>query len=594
MPGNRVTDTTEQRPTRTERRAADRLLLQTLRHGGRWVIVLALASLMLAGAAVALPAVMGGAVNAIVGEGSPRPWLVWVAALVAVLVACDALDDLADGAARARSTAWLRHELLGHMLALGTRASERFDSGELTSRLVGNTAEAGRVAPSIVRALANLLPVLGATVALAIIDPWLCLTFLAGTALLIVLVRTFARDASQLASRYFTTQGRIVSRLTDAISGSRTIAAAGTEAGERQRVLAPLPELHRHGLGMWRAQMRIGAQDALVIGLLEIAVLAVAGVELAHGRISAGELLAASQYVLLGTTLGGSAIAAINRLARSRAAALRIAEVLAETIPSAGAADLPPSGGRLEYRGVTVRVAGEPVIEGLDLTIPAGALVGVVGPSGAGKSLLARLAGRLVEPDSGDVLLDGVPLRELDPSVLRREVGFGFERPMLLGETIGEAIAFGDVTPPSAEVVAAARAARADGFIRRMPLGYQTPLADAPMSGGEAQRIGLARTFAHAGRVVVLDDVASSLDTVTEHEISEVLTGELSGRTRIVVAHRASTAARMDFIVWLDRGRVRAIASHHSLWNDPGYRSLFEPHGLDEGLRVAPGGGRAG
>src|SRR5207248_2365946 len=128
------------------------------------------------------------------------------------------------------------------------------------------------------------------------------------------------------------------------------------------------------------------------------------------------------------------------------------------------------------------------------------------------------------------------------------------ERPALMGETLGDAIAFGEHTPSAEEVVAAARAARADAFIRRMPRGYGTRLGDAPMSAGEVQRIGLARTFAHAGRVIVLDDVAASLDTVTEHHISQVLTGALADRTRIVVAHRASTAARADFVVWLDRG----------------------------------------
>src|SRR5204863_2237883 len=97
---------------------------------------------------------------------------------------------------------------------------------------------------------------------------------------------------------------------------------------------------------------------------------------------------------------------------------------------------------------------------------------------------------------------------------------------------------------------------------------YRTRLADAPMSGGERQRVGLARTFAHAGRVVVLDDVAASLDTVTEHHISRVLAGAMADRTRIVIAHRASTAARADFVVWLDEGGIRAVAPHQRLWQD--------------------------
>jgi ATP-binding cassette subfamily B protein len=230
--------------------------------------------------------------------------------------------------------------------------------------------------------------------------------------------------------------------------------------------------------------------------------------------------------------------------------------------------------------GVTVRAGGRAVLERIDLVVPAGALVAVVGRTGAGKSLFAAVAGRLVDPDEGEVLLDGVPLRSLERGELRRAVGYGFERPVLIGETLADVIAFGAEQPRHEQVVAAACAAQADGFIRRCPEGYRTRLADAPMSGGEVQRMGLARTFAHAGRMLVLDDVAASLDTVTEHHISRVLATALADRTRIVVAHRASTAARADLVVWLHEGVIRAVAPHSRLWREPEYRGLFEPEQL--------------
>jgi ATP-binding cassette subfamily B protein len=268
----------------------------------------------------------------------------------------------------------------------------------------------------------------------------------------------------------------------------------------------------------------------------------------------------------------------MTRLVRSRAAALRVAEILDEPPLRHGAARAPAGGGRIEFRGVTACAAGRPVLAGIDLVIAEGAFVAVVGRSGSGKSLLAALAGRLVDPDEGEVRLDGVALPELGRRELRREVGYGFERPVLIGDTLADAIASGTEIASREEVVAAARAARADDFIRRMPAGYDTRLADAPMSGGEVQRVGLARTFAHARRVVVLDDVAASLDTVTEHHIGAVLTGELAGRTRIIVAHRASTAARADAVVWLQDGAIRAYAPHEVLWRDARYRALFEVH----------------
>jgi ATP-binding cassette subfamily B protein len=315
----------------------------------------------------------------------------------------------------------------------------------------------------------------------------------------------------------------------------------------------------------------------------------VAGAQLARGRITPGEMLAASQYVVLATAIGSS-VTALARLARSRAGAARLAEVLAEPRLPYGAARLPAGRGRLELRGVTACAGGRPVLEGIDLVVRGGSLVAVVGRTGAGKSLLAALAGRLVDPDEGEVLLDGVPLWQLAHDELRGAVGYGFERPVLIGETLADVIGFGGQAPRPGDLVSAACAAQADGFIRRFPEGYRTRLSEAPMSGGEVQRMGIARAFAHGSRVLVLDDVAASLDTVTEHHISRVLATALHDRTRIVVAHRASTAARADLVVWLHEGGVRAVGPHSQLWLEPEYRALFRPAGAapaERGMAVA-------
>ena len=148
---------------------------------------------------------------------------------------------------------------------------------------------------------------------------------------------------------------------------------------------------------------------------------------------------------------------------------------------------------------------------------------------------------------------------------------YAFERPALFGETPFEAIASAPSQPTREQVLAAARDSRAAAFLARLPGGMQTPLDETPMSGGEVQRLGLARAFAHAGqaRLLILDDATSSLDTVTEMLVSRALTDQMGGRTRLIVAHRATTAARADLVAWLDRGRLRALAPHHELWADP-------------------------
>ncbi|MEU0582890.1 ABC transporter ATP-binding protein [Streptomyces sp. NPDC006132] len=573
-------------------RAPDRLLLASARRGGVWVGVTVVTSLLLTGATLALPAVMGRTLDAVLGHGDAARWLALSGVLVFVMVAVDAVDDLVGQAAEARSTAWLRHTLLRHVLALGTRATRRFPPGDLVSRLVGNSARTGDAASGLVWIVMGVIPPLGAIAALALIDYWLCLTFLAGMPILVLLVRAFLRDISDAGEGYFRVQGTIAARLVDALGGIRTITAAGTLDRETRRVLEPLPELHRHGLGMWNALARISARGDLVVPLLVVAVLAVAGVGLAQGRITPGEVLAASEYVVMAAGIGG-VMSSLNELAQARAAAARVAEVIAEPPMAYGHERLPEGPGRIRFRGVTVHGADGPVLNDLDLTIPGGALVAVVGRSGSGKSLLAALAGRLVDPDEGEVLLDGVPLRRLAREELRRAVAYGFERPVLLGETFADAIGFGPRTPSAGELAAQARAARADAFIRRMPAGYASRVADTPVSGGEAQRVGLARAFVQAGRVLILDDVAASLDTVTEHHISQVLTGALADRTRLIVTHRTSTADRAELVIWLADGGVRGRGTHRDLWADPEYRATFQPPSLTRTpVRAGAGGAR--
>ncbi|AXE84191.1 ABC transporter ATP-binding protein [Streptomyces sp. Go-475] len=573
-------------------RAPDRLLLASARRGGVWVGVTVVTSLLLTGATLALPAVMGRTLDAVLGHGDAARWLALTGVLVFVMVAVDAVDDLVGQAAEARSTAWLRHTLLRHVLALGTRATRRFPPGDLVSRLVGNSARTGDAASGLVWIVMGVIPPLGAIAALALIDYWLCLTFLAGMPILVLLVRAFLRDISDAGEGYFRVQGTIAARLVDALGGIRTITAAGTLDRETRRVLEPLPELHRHGLGMWNALARISARGDLVVPLLVVAVLAVAGVGLTQGRITPGEVLAASEYVVMAAGIGG-VMSSLNELAQARAAAARVAEVIAEPPVAYGHERLPEGPGRIRFRGVTVHGADGPVLNDLDLTIPGGALVAVVGRSGSGKSLLAALAGRLVDPDEGEVLLDGVPLRRLAREELRRAVAYGFERPVLLGETFADAIGFGPRTPSAGELAAQARAARADAFIRRMPAGYASRVADTPVSGGEAQRVGLARAFVQAGRVLILDDVAASLDTVTEHHISQVLTGALADRTRLIVTHRTSTADRAELVIWLADGGVRGRGTHRDLWADPEYRATFQPPSVTRTpVRTGAGGAR--
>jgi ATP-binding cassette subfamily B protein len=487
---------------------------------------------------------------------------------VAAAVAGESLGVWARGAGGAYAAATLRRAVLRHVLGAGTAATRRFPGGELVTRAGLNAEEVGRAPETVTGALALLVPTVGALAALTLIAPVLTLTLGAGIVVILLVLRAFLRASTVISGGYQRVQGEIAARLVDAMEGARTIAAAGTAAQEARRVLAPLPRLRAHGMSLWRANAGAAVRSGLVVPLVEVAVLVAGGFMLASGRLTVGELYAAARYAVLGAALSAS-LGFVGGLARARAAAERVAEVFGLTPVPYGTRTLPPGPGTVEFRDVAV--------DGLavgDLTLPGGSVTAVVGRSGSGKSLLAALAGRLADPGRGAVLLDGVPLPELSREELRRAIGYAFERPVLVGETVSEAIA--RQTGEAGPVVEAAEAACADAFVRRLPLGYGTPLREAPMSGGERQRIGLARAFAQGERLLVLDDATSSLDTVTERQVSLALTTDRRARTRLIAAHRPATAARADQVVWLENGVVRARGPHHVLWEDPAYRAVFQ------------------
>jgi ATP-binding cassette, subfamily B, bacterial len=538
------------------------------RHAGGWLPVLGVASLAGTLSALALPLVLGHAVDTIVSGVDSSGWFWLATGLVVLGIVVDLADAYAGTACVAGTTAWLRDRLVRHVLAIGEPGRRGMATGDLVSRVSGNAAEAAQAGPSVVTVGTAMLPPAGSLLLLAYLDLSLAVAFLAGVGLVVVVLRLFTRRTAEVVTAYLTVQGRLAARLTESLAGARTIAAAGTVEQERRRVLAPLPDLHEQGMRSWRVLASSAAQAAVVGPLVLVAVLGAGGFALAAGRITPGELFAASQYATIGAGLGGLT-GVFGRLARARAGVVRAGEVFDVEPVVHGSAGLPGGGGRLELRGVTVRAGDTTLLSDVDIVVPGGAAVAVVGRSGAGKSVLAALAARLCDPAAGEVLLDGVPLPSLSHAELRAAVGCAFERPVLVGATVADAI-----VPGAAESAAqaAARAVHAHDFVSRLPHGYHTTLAAAPMSGGERQRLGLARAWP-ARRLLVLDDATSSVDMVTEMRISETLTE--GDRTRLVVTHRRSTAARADLVIWLDAGRVRRYAPHDTLWTDPDYREVF-------------------
>jgi ATP-binding cassette subfamily B protein len=243
------------------------------------------------------------------------------------------------------------------------------------------------------------------------------------------------------------------------------------------------------------------------------------------------------------------------------------------------AAPLVVTSGRIRFDDVRFSYEPQrPILKGLSFEVPAGKTVAIVGPSGAGKSTISRLLFRLYDVSSGSISIDGQDIRNVTQASLRAAIGMVPQDTVLFNDTIRYNIRYGRWDATDAEVEQAAQLAQIDGFIRMAPMGYETQVGERglKLSGGEKQRVAIARTVLKAPPILVLDEATSALDSHTEHEIQEALDRVSRNRTSLVIAHRLSTIVSADEIIVLDQGRIAERGTHGELLASGGlYASMW-------------------
>jgi ABC-type multidrug transport system fused ATPase/permease subunit len=256
--------------------------------------------------------------------------------------------------------------------------------------------------------------------------------------------------------------------------------------------------------------------------------------------------------------------------------------------------ELPDGGGRVELRDVTERYAGAPSSEGeavpalrhVSLEVDAGKTVALVGPSGSGKTSLVALIARLYDPTEGQVLVDGVDVRDVEVEELRSEIAFVADDSFLFTASVADNIAYARGSASREEIEAAARLAQADSFIQELPGGYDTRVGERglTLSGGQRQRVAIARALLADPRILILDDATSSVDATTEASIKAGLREAMAGRTTFIIAHRLSTVSLADEIIVLDHGELVDRGTHEELMEGCGFYREIADHGLADSV----------
>ena len=391
---------------------------------------------------------------------------------------------------------------------------------------------------------------------------------------------------------------RLSSHLSESIGGIRVVKAFAQESRESERFDRRNEDLRKVTVAGERNWFVFFTVTNFLMSWGVFLVWYFGGRQILGGEMTLGALVAFISYLwMLYEPLRWFG-ELYNVLLRAFAGAERIFEVTdskPETSDGTDAVPLLRMEGQVAFRDVIFGYdGGKPVLKGIDLVAKPGEMVGLVGKSGAGKSTLINLVCRFYDPDRGRIEIDGTDMRRVRLEDLRSRIGMVQQEPFLFDATIAENIAYGKPNATFSEVIRAATAAEAHEFIVQKPDGYDMKVGEkgGKLSGGEKQRISIARAILHDPRILILDEATSSLDTRTEWKIQKAISRLVKGRTTFAIAHRLSTLRTADRLVVLDDGKVAETGTHHELMSRKGIFYRLVKRQQETSAVMAVGGGK--
>lgn len=494
---------------------------------------------------------------------------IWVA-----IIACGSLLQIANG----RMNTWIACHISSDLRTTVYRAIEflhlnYFDKkplGAIGSRVTQDTDRVwGFLVDGLPFFIMNGLTLTAVGVLIFLVNPWLALAILVPVPLVAVISTRAWKPVSALFFRVSQKWGRVHMHLSESLNGIRVVKAFAKEDHEYQRFKKRSEELRDAAAKADMTWYTAFGLMSFCVAMGTVIHWSLGGWMLFTGKITLGQFYMVQAY--LGMVYGPLQwFAQLNNwFSRAMAGAERIFEIMDMTPEPAHLGGLAPVvKGEVEFDGVRFGYdKSNPVINGVSFKVAEGEMIGLVGHSGAGKSTTINLVSRFYEPDAGRILIDGVDYRELDLRAYRSQIGIVLQEPFLFHGTIAENIKYGNPEATFEEVMAAAKAANAHDFILSKPDGYDTLTGErgSRLSGGEKQRISIARAILHNPRILILDEATSSVDVETERAIQEAIQRLISGRTTFAIAHRLSTLRNADRLIVLDKGQIAEMGTHEEL-----------------------------
>jgi ATP-binding cassette subfamily B multidrug efflux pump len=593
-----------------------RPLVPYLKRYRRGLILGGLCVLLTNGIAVRYPLVLRRATDDLVNAGvTSNKLLVYASLIIGVFVAKGIFQFL---------TRWivigisrdiefdLRNDLFAHLERLSYSYYQRNRTGDIMAKATNDlSAVRNLLGPAIMYSANTIVFTAFALFYMLRISPKLTLFAFLPLPVASIVIQYFGRRIHERFERIQAMFSDISARAQENFSGARVIRAYVQEEAEIAAFENANEEYIRRSLKLVRLMGMLWPTLELMLGIAVMIVLWLGGRQVILGRMSPGDFVAFNTYMVQLTWPVIALGWVINIFQRGTASLARINEIFLEKpeiaddrdlspvapqsqLAMTNAEDIPTNGdqrqelrGEIEFCNLNFGYNGVPVLNEVNLRIPAGSSLAIVGPTGCGKTTLVSLIARIYDAEPGAVLIDGRPIREFPLETLRRNIGFVPQETFLFSLTIRENIALGRDEASLEEIKAASEAANIAQDIESFPESYNTTVGERgiTLSGGQKQRTAIARALLRSPRILVLDDALSSVDTHTEDKILNHLREIMHGRTTIFISHRVSTVRNADRIAVLYQGRIVELGTHDELIARNGYYTdLYNKQLLEEEL----------